>query len=103
MRWSSGQCPCLKTARPGFESRPGGASPQFEGRQIAPVGQKTSHVNFKHKITSSANCTDSIGTVYTSHGKRLQNQSIRLDRTDAVMKWWCFPPKTSYKLGTDEK
>ena len=55
-----------------------------------PMGQKTSLVNFKHKITTSANYTDGIGTGYTSHekeiclhGKRLkiqlQNQSIKLD------------------------
>ena len=56
----------------------------------SPLGQKTSLVNFKHKITTSANYTDGIGTGYTSHekeiclhGKRLkiqlQNQSIKLD------------------------
>ena len=35
-----------------------------------PVGQKMSLVNFKHKITTSANYTDSIGTGYMSHDKR---------------------------------
>ena len=46
------------------------------------LGQKTSLVNFKHKITTSTNYTDGIGTGYTrtSHdkeicllGKRLKN------------------------------
>ena len=89
-----------------------------------PVGQKTSLVNFKHKITPSANYTDGIGTRYTSHdkeiclhGKRLKttsksiNQTIPILTTDAVMKRIrgrgkkvvFFPPKTSYKLDTDEK
>ena len=34
-----------------------------------PVVQKTSLVNFKHKITTSANYTDGTGTVYTTHDK----------------------------------
>ena len=88
------------------------------------VGQKTSLVSFKHKIMTSANYTNGIGTGYKSHdkeiclhGKRLkkqlQNQSINQIRP-VLMLWWnvqgggvqkqCFfPPKTSYKLGTDEK
>ena len=47
-----------------------------------PVGQKTSLVNFKNKITTSANYTDVISTGYMSHDKDLkllQNQSIKLD------------------------
>ena len=36
-----------------------------------PVGQKMSLVNFKHKIATSANYTDSIGTGYKSHDKEL--------------------------------
>ena len=66
-----------------------------------PVGQKTSLVNFKHKITTSANYTDGIGTRYTSHdkeiclhGKRLKTTSKSINQiipilttgTDAVMK-----------------
>ena len=43
-----------------------------------PVGQKTSLVNFKHKITTSANYTDSIGTGFTSHDKELCLQGKRL-------------------------
>ena len=36
-------------------------------------GQKTSLLNFKHKIATSANYTDNFGTGYTSHSKRLKN------------------------------
>ena len=36
-----------------------------------PKGQKTSLVNFKHKITTSANYTDGIGTGYTSHDNEM--------------------------------
>ena len=55
------------------------------------MGQKTSLVNFKHKIMTSAKYTDCIGTGYTSHDKELYlqskmlknyfkiNQSIKLD------------------------
>ena len=54
------------------------------------MGQKTSLVNFKHKIMTSANYMDGIGTWYMSydkeiclHGQRLKNdfknQSIKLD------------------------
>ena len=35
------------------------------------VGEKTSLVNFKHKIMTSANYTGGIGTGYTSHDKEL--------------------------------
>ena len=97
---------------------------RFFGTAHPPVGQKTSLVNFKHKITPSANYTDGIGTRYTSHdkeiclhGKRLKttsksiNQTIPILTTDAVMKRIrgrgkkvvFFPPKTSYKIDTDEK
>ena len=45
-----------------------------------PMGQERSLVNFKHKVMTSANFTDGIGTGYTSHdkeiclhGKRLEN------------------------------
>ena len=57
------------------------------------VGQKTSLVNFKHKITTSANYTDGIGTGYTFHDnemclhitnlKTTLNQSIKSDL------YWC--------------
>ena len=76
----------------------------------------------KHKITTSANYTDGIGTGYTSHnkelclhGKRLKNY-FKINQsnetcTDAVMKRTrgggkkavFFPPKRSYDLGTDVK
>ena len=35
------------------------------------VGQKTSLVNFKHKITTSANYMDGIGTGYMSHDNEM--------------------------------
>ena len=35
------------------------------------VGKKMSLVNFKHKITTSANYTDGIVTGYTSHNKEI--------------------------------
>ena len=86
------------------------------------MGQKKSLVNFKHKITTSANYTDGIGTGYTSHdkeiclhGKRLKN-NFKINQsnetcTDTVMKHTrgrgkkavVFSPKTSYKLGYDKK
>ena len=84
-----------------------------------PVGQKTSLVNFKHKITTSANYTDGIGTGYTSHDNEmclhitdLKNYSKSINKIGPVlMPWWnvwgggvkkrrFFPPKTSYKLGS---
>ena len=43
-----------------------------------PVGQKTSHINFKHKITTLANYTDGIGTQYTYHDKEMFQHSKRL-------------------------
>ena len=83
------------------------------------VGQKTSLVNFKHKITTSANYTDGIGTGYTSHDNEmclhitdLKNYSKSINKIGPVlMPWWnvwgggvkkrrFFPPKTSYKLGS---
>ena len=51
-------------------------------RPHPPVGQKMALVNFKNKITTSANYTDVISTGYMSHDKDLkllQNQSIKLD------------------------
>ena len=69
---------------------------------------------------TSANYMDGIGTGYTSHDKeickRLKN-NFRINQsdqtcTDAMMKhmlgwvkkqWFFPPPKTSYKLGTEEK
>ena len=36
-----------------------------------PVSQKTALVNFKHKIMTWANYTESIGTGYTSHDKEI--------------------------------
>ena len=56
------------------------------------MGQKTSLVNFEHKIMTSANYTDGIVTGYTSHDKELclhnkkllKNQSIKLDV------YWCY-------------
>ena len=41
-------------------------------------GSKTSIVNFKHKIMTSANYTDGIGTGYTSHDKELCLHGKRL-------------------------
>ena len=86
------------------------------------MGQKTSLVNFKHKITTSANYTDGIGTGYTSHDNEmclhitdLKNYSKSINKIGPVlMPWWnvwgggvkkrrFFPPKTSYKLGTGVK
>ena len=48
-----------------------------------PVGQKTSLLNFKHKITTSAIYTDSIGTRYTVHltTKKICVHSKRLKKT----------------------
>ena len=47
---------------------------------------------------------DSIGTGYTSHDKEMY---LMNDETYEVggglKKWWFFPPKTSYKQGTDVK
>ena len=52
------------------------------------LGQKTSLVNLNHKITTSANYTDGIGTGYTSHnkekslpGKRLKN-NFKINQSD---------------------
>ncbi len=57
-----------------------------------PVGQKTSLVNFKHKITTSANYTDGIGTGYTSHDnemclhiKHLKNYSKSINKIGPVL------------------
>ena len=50
----------------------------FFGPTHPPVGQKMSLVNFKHKITTSANYTDSIGTGYMSHDKELCLHGKRL-------------------------
>ena len=56
-RWTSvGPGPVLSIHR--FFSRP-------------PVGQKTSLINFKHKIMTSANYTNGIGTGYASHDKEI--------------------------------
>ena len=44
-----------------------------------PVGQKTSLVNFKHKINTSANYMDGIGTGCTSHNKEMCLHSKRLE------------------------
>ena len=38
---------------------------------LPPMGQKTSLVNFKHKITTSAHYTYGIGTGYMSHDKEI--------------------------------
>ena len=76
------------------------------------LGQKTSLVNLNHKITTSANYTDGIGTGYTSHnkeiclhGKRLKN-NFKINQsnytcTDVGMKRtrgrgkkrWSSPPR----------
>ena len=72
------------------------STPRFF-RTHPPVGQKTSLVNFKHKITTSANYTDGIGTGYTSHDNEMCLHSKRFKNyfkinqsnwtcTDAVMK-----------------
>ena len=57
-----------------------------------PVGQKTSLVNFKHKITTSANYTDGIGTGYTFHDnemclhiKHLKNYSKSINKIGPVL------------------
>ena len=91
----------------------------------SPVGQKTSLVNFKHKITTSTNYRDEIGTGYIRmshnieiclHGKRHKNNfNFKINQsnftcTDAVMKrrrgrgkkQWFFP-QDKYIQGTDEK
>ena len=92
---------------------------EFFATTHPPVGQKTSLVNFKHKITTSANYTDGIGTGYTSHDNEmclhitdLKKYSKSINKIGPVlMPWWnvwgegvkkqrFFPPKISYKLGS---
>ena len=43
-----------------------------------PCSNWTSHINFKHKITTLANYTDGIGTQYTYHDKEMFQHSKRL-------------------------
>ena len=90
----------------------------------SPMGQKMSTINFKHKITTSANYTDGIGTGYTSHdkdlwlhGKRLKNY-FEINQSDYTKDWcrdetyggggvkkWVFlsPKKKLGSIGTDGK
>ena len=80
----SGKCkkPVSKTHQD--EQRQCGAQSGVIDKQIffatnhPPMGQKTSLVNFKHKITTSANYTDGIGTGYTSHDKEMCLHGRRL-------------------------
>ena len=50
------------------------------------LGQKTSLVNFKHKITTSTNYTDGIGTGYTSHDKEICLHGKRLKNNFKIIK-----------------
>ena len=65
----------------------------------------------KHKITTSANYTDVIGTGYTSHDKELCLHYFKINQLNSylfwcrdtgggVKKWWFFPPQRSKDLGT---
>ena len=66
-----------------------------------PVGQKTSLINFKHKIMSPANYTDSIGTGYTSHANEMclhikthqRRQNFFVSKFDKI--WICFKQQTN--------
>ena len=82
------------------------------------VKKKTSLVNFKQKITTSANYKDVIGLTtkkYVCMVKDFKTTSKSIHQIRPVLmpwwnvwggggkKQWIFPSKTIYKLGTDEK
>ena len=46
-------------------------------------GSKTSLVYFKHKVTTSANYTDGIGTGYMSHDKELCLHFFKINQSNS--------------------